>query len=138
MRKLGIYTGKSCYLVIYSASRKDRNKNSSTEKCDLETTNCTVLKYLAFRAKQVLKTSYPHKLRSVTLEGKDRIFILRYIKGANPCRGEANAHLGLVPGQMWRSPWSQVTLDWAVTNFQMSSCAHQDSSVLRMTSKALA
>lgn len=56
-------------------------------KSDLETRNYTAFKYLAFRVKQVLKNSHLQKLRFVNMEEKVRIFIVRYIRGANPCRG---------------------------------------------------
>lgn len=85
----------------------------------------TVFKYLAFRAKQVLKNNHPHKLRSVDIEGKDRTFLLRYRKDANPCKGKVNAYFELVHVQMQRFPRSQ-----------RSPSVHHDSSMLRTIRKA--
>lgn len=53
------------------------------------------------------------------------MFLLRYIKDANPCRGKGNAYLELVHVQMRSSPWSQ-----------RSPSAYQDSPMLRAIRKA--
>lgn len=82
-------------------------------------------KYLAFRAKQVLKNNHPRKLRSVDIEGKDRTFLLRYRKDANPCKGKVNAYFELVHVQKQRFPRSQ-----------RSPSVHHDSSMLRTIRKA--
>lgn len=92
MRKLGI---KGCYLVTYSASRKDRIR-MAVGKGSGNKESHSLNAWMAFRAKQALRNNHPLKLRSVNTEGKDRMFLLRYLKDTNPCRGKVSAYLELV------------------------------------------
>lgn len=120
--------------MIYSASRKDRNKMAG---CKKQSRNKELYSFqIPGLQSKTRFEKQPSSKTEICQHGRESQNI--HCKVYKRCKSlQRYAYLETVHIQMWRSPWfSQVTLAWAVKNSQMSPFAQQDSSMLRTISKA--